>query len=68
MSITALACRAKIVIDELRRRVDRAQEGASLVEYALLLALIVVVAIGAIIVIGNVTSNSINNSAQNLFP
>jgi Flp pilus assembly pilin Flp len=47
-------------------RIRRDQTGASLVEYALLLALIVVVAIAAVIVIGNVTSNSINNAASNL--
>lgn len=51
----------------VRRRCDPSDAGASLVEYALLLALIVVLAIGALVVIGNVTSNSINNTA-NSFP
>ena len=48
-------------------RVRPDQTGASLVEYALLLALIVVVAIGAVIIIGNVTSNSLTNAGNN-FP
>jgi Flp pilus assembly pilin Flp len=48
-------------------RLRRDEAGASLVEYALLLALIVVVAIGVVVIIGNVTSNTINNAA-NQFP
>lgn len=45
----------------------RDEGGASLVEYALLLAFIVAVAIVAIIAIGNTVSNSINNSTNTLF-
>jgi Flp pilus assembly pilin Flp len=41
--------------------------GASLVEYALLLGLIVVVAVGAVILLGNHTANAVNNAA-NSFP
>lgn len=40
--------------------------GASLVEYALLLALIAVVAIGALIFLGNTVSNTLTNVAQNI--
>lgn len=49
------------------QRFRRDATGASLIEYALILALITIVAIGALIVIGNVTNNSINN-AGNAFP
>ncbi|HEY5320718.1 MAG TPA: Flp family type IVb pilin [Galbitalea sp.] len=43
---------------------DRADEtGASLVEYALLLALIAVVAIGALVFLGHTVSNQLNNVA-----
>jgi pilus assembly protein Flp/PilA len=42
------------------------EEGASLVEYALLLALIAVVAIGALIFLGHTASNSLNSIANNL--
>jgi pilus assembly protein Flp/PilA len=38
--------------------------GASLVEYALLLALIAVVAIGALTFLGGTVSNSLNNVGQ----
>jgi len=41
-------------------------QGASLVEYALLLALIAVVAIAALIFLGNTVSNTLNNVAQNV--
>lgn len=40
--------------------------GASLVEYALLLALIAVVAIGALILLGHSVSNTLNNTAGQL--
>lgn len=40
--------------------------GASLVEYALLLALIAVVAIGALIFLGQTVSNTLSNVAQNI--
>lgn len=47
---------------------DRGAEerGASLVEYALLLALIAVVAIGALIVLGNHVSTTLNNVANHV--
>jgi pilus assembly protein Flp/PilA len=40
--------------------------GASLVEYALLLALIAVVAIGALTFLGGAVSNTLNNMGQQL--
>ncbi len=40
--------------------------GASLVEYALLLALIAVVAITALIFLGNTTKNTLNNVGNSL--
>jgi pilus assembly protein Flp/PilA len=40
--------------------------GASLVEYALLLALIAVVAIGALIFLGDTVANTLNNVANNI--
>ena len=42
----------------------RDDKGASLVEYALLLALIAVVAIGALIFLGNTVNNTLNNVAN----
>lgn len=42
------------------------ERGASLVEYALLLALIAVVAIGALLFLGNSTANTLNNVGQHL--
>ena len=46
----------------VRGRVDKVSDsGASLVEYALLLALIAVVAIGALTFLGNTVSNTLNN-------
>lgn len=42
------------------------ERGASLVEYALLLALIAVVAIGALIFLGHTTANALNTVAQNI--
>lgn len=42
------------------------EEGTSLVEYALLLLLIFVVALAAIVVIGHMTSNSINDSTNTI--
>lgn len=44
----------------------KGEEGASLVEYALLLLFIVVVALVAIIVIGNITATSINDSTNTI--
>ncbi|HVC26401.1 MAG TPA: Flp family type IVb pilin [Acidimicrobiales bacterium] len=46
----------------VRGRVEKVTDsGASLVEYALLLALIAVVAIGALTFLGNTVSNTLNN-------
>ncbi|HZU73363.1 MAG TPA: Flp family type IVb pilin [Acidimicrobiales bacterium] len=42
------------------------ESGASLVEYALLLALIAVVAIGALIFLGHGVNNTLQNVANNL--
>lgn len=47
-------------------RSDREELGASLVEYALLLALIAVVAITALVFLGHSTSNQLNNVANRL--
>lgn len=44
------------------RRLGRDDEGASLVEYALLLALIAVVCVGALIFFGRGSGNSVDNS------
>ncbi|MHB1784477.1 MAG: Flp family type IVb pilin [Acidimicrobiales bacterium] len=40
--------------------------GASLVEYALLLALIAVVAVGALVFLGHSVSNTLNTVANNI--
>jgi pilus assembly protein Flp/PilA len=50
----------------LADRLARNESGASLVEYALLLALIAVVAIGALIFLGHGVNNTLNNIANNL--
>jgi pilus assembly protein Flp/PilA len=50
----------------LRDRTRLDEVGASLVEYALLLALIAVVAIGALIFLGHSVSNTLNNVANNI--
>ncbi len=42
------------------------ERGASLVEYALLLALIAVVAIGALIFLGGSVNHTLQNVAQNI--
>ena len=47
-------------------RTRRTDCGASLVEYALLLALIAVVAIGALVFLGNSVSNTLNHVANNI--
>lgn len=46
------------------RRVFRREDGASLVEYALLLALIAVVAIIALVFLGNSVNNTLNTTAN----
>ncbi|MBT8206817.1 MAG: Flp family type IVb pilin [Acidimicrobiia bacterium] len=46
---------------ELQSRLVRDEEGASLVEYALLVALIAVIAIGAVTLVGNNVSGELNS-------
>ena len=54
-----------LLVDWAQRRfTGRGDVGASLVEYALLLALIAVVAIGAIAFLGHSVNNQLNNVAQ----
>lgn len=43
------------------------ERGISLIEYALLLLLIVIVAILALVFLGNATNNSLNDSTNTLF-
>jgi len=50
----------------LANRLSMDESGASLVEYALLLALIAVVAIGALIFLGHGVNNTLQNVANNL--
>jgi pilus assembly protein Flp/PilA len=47
-----------------RRLIDEA--GASLVEYALLLALIAIIAIAALVFLGHSAANVLNNVANNI--
>lgn len=57
-----------LIVSALWRVLPHKDEaGTSLVEYALLLAFIVVVAVVAMIAIGSTVSNSINNSTNTLF-
>jgi pilus assembly protein Flp/PilA len=54
-----------IIVGWVRDRVaDKDEAGASLVEYALLLALIAVVAIGALTFLGTTVSSTLNNVAN----
>lgn len=46
---------------ELQSRLVQDEEGASLVEYALLVALIAVIAIGAVTLVGNNVSGELNS-------
>ena len=56
-----------MIVGWLRDRVsDKDDRGASLVEYALLLALIAVVAIGALTFLGNTVSHTLNNVANTI--
>lgn len=55
------------VLNWVRQRLaSRNDVGASLVEYALLLALIAVVAITALVFLGHSVSNALNNVANNI--
>lgn len=51
----------------LRSRLATDDRGAGIIEYAMVVALVSVVAIGAVIVIGDVTSSSVSNVSSN-FP
>ena len=48
----------------VRGHLAKDDTGASLVEYALLLALIAVVAIGALVFLGGTVNNTLNNVAN----
>ena len=63
--LTQLALLQATVMNWLKERFSD-EGGASLVEYALLLALIAIVAIGALVFLGHATSNVLNNSSQTL--
>ena len=60
MATTWAFCRATI------RRASRGEEGNSFVEYALLLALIVIVCIVAVAFIGETTGESLSSTASQL--
>lgn len=51
-------------VDSVRNLVKREDDGASLVEYALLLALIAVVAILALVFLGKSVNNTLNTTAN----
>ena len=50
----------------LKARFARNERGASMVEYALLVALIAVVCIGAVTLIGNGASNSLSSAGTTI--
>lgn len=64
--LNQLAVLQVTVVSWLKARFFGEEDGASLVEYALLLALIAMVAVGALVLFGNSLSNSINNSANQI--
>jgi len=55
----------EVAQDAIRRRITD-DRGASLVEYALLLALIVMVCIGAMTVLGTATGDSVSRTADSV--
>ncbi|MGA3218804.1 MAG: Flp family type IVb pilin [Acidimicrobiales bacterium] len=58
-----------VLVSWARRRFSGHDElGASLVEYALLLALIAVVAIGALTVLGHTVTNTVNTVTNGFTP
>ena len=63
--LNQLAILQATVVSWLRTRFSD-EGGASLVEYALLLALIAVVAITALIFLGHTATNTLNSVANNL--
>ena len=50
----------------VRRRDQADERGASLVEYALLIALIALVMVGAVTLLGDTTATSINGSSSSI--
>jgi Flp pilus assembly pilin Flp len=54
-----------VIVPIVKQFIDD-EEGASLVEYVLLVALIGVVVIGAMRYLGGVAANSLNNTAGNI--
>lgn len=61
MNVVGLTMRT---VDSVRNFVRREDDGASLVEYALLLALIAVVAIIALVFLGKSVNNTLNTTAN----
>jgi pilus assembly protein Flp/PilA len=51
---------------QLLRRLWGEEEGQDLIEYALLLVLISLIAISSITIVGQVVSNAFNNAAANV--
>ena len=54
------------LVSQLRRLTGRDESGNSLVEYALLLALIVIVCIAAVTMISEQTNSSLSSAASHL--
>ncbi|MGH9083860.1 MAG: Flp family type IVb pilin [Acidimicrobiales bacterium] len=52
----------------LRARFGESERGASLVEYALLVALIAIICVGAVTILGQNTSTSFSSTAEGLEP
>ena len=48
------------------RELVRSEEGATATEYAVMLALIIIVAIGAITILGKKVTNTFNNMAEQM--
>jgi pilus assembly protein Flp/PilA len=56
----------KRLLDKLRTRRKRQDDGASAVEYGLLVALIAVVIAGTVVVLGNALQNKLNDACQSV--
>jgi pilus assembly protein Flp/PilA len=54
--------------DIVRRRFAQSEAGASLVEYALLLALVAIACLVALQFVGGSVSNSLNSSGSSIWP
>lgn len=65
MYLTSLAARARTI---LRLRFVKSEAGASLVEYALLLAMIAIACLVALQFVGGGVSNSLNSSGSSIWP